>query len=183
MAHFYGNYLHFVLMVSLFLSIRIECIIHKRKYTGNESLQELKNCAAYLKDITYANIKELASCSRLQKFAWQLKKVYSSVEKLRESPDTVLASEPEYLQKAANSIPVTEINILLKKYMKTRDILSTKSFGDTQEELLDELQCQNFWNAIEAIQLEEMTSSTWIQRIKNVNVGLDLDFWDFFKTS
>lgn len=48
-------------------------------------------------------------------------------------------------------------------------------------DLLDELQCQNFWNAMDAIQLEEMVSNTWIDRIKVVNFGLDLDFWDFLK--
>lgn len=76
-----------------------------------------------------------------------------------------------------------EINGFLKKYIKTREIQAAKSLGETEMDLLDELQCQNFWNAMDAIQLEEMVSNTWIDRIKVVNFGLDLDFWDFFKTS
>ncbi len=180
LSHFYTIYVHFVLMVSLCLRTRIECITSSQ---NGVMAQDLHECTSYLKNITYAKIRELGTLSLLQKFAWQVRNVYSNAEKVKERAGAVLTSVPDLVQKASYPLPVKEINGFLKKYIKTREIQAAKSLGETEMDLLDELQCQNFWNAMDAIQLEEMVSNTWIDRIKVVNFGLDLDFWDFFKTS
>lgn len=184
LAYFNLNYIHLVLMITNFLRMRVDCIIHKQLTTHNTSLQELQRCRYYLKTIYFAHVRELAYYSSLHKYAWQLRKVYLTLAKIMERPsDVFLSNHPDLVKHASVDIPVKELNKMLELYINFKGFTPTPLFNPTEKELIDEMQHENLWNAMEKIEYSEKVYSGWIDAIKNVPSNWDWDYWDFLKIS
>ncbi|KHC77807.1 hypothetical protein MGS_03243 [Candida albicans P78042] len=184
LAYFNLNYIHLVLMITNFLRMRVDCIIHRHLRAQDSSVQDLQCCRYFLKIIFFSHVKELGNYSSSHKYAWQMRKVYLTLAKIMErSSDVLISNDPELVKSAAVDIPVKEINKLLEQYINFKGFTPTTLFDPTDNELIDEMQHENLWNAMENIEYSEKVYSGWIDAIKNVPSNWDWDYWDFLKIS
>ena len=85
---------------------------------------------------------------------------------MERSSDVLISNDPELVKSAAVDIPVKEINKLLEQYINFKGFTPTTLFDPTDNELIDEMQHENLWNAMENIEYSEKVYSGWIDAIK-----------------
>ncbi|EMG49073.1 putative fungal zinc cluster transcription factor, partial [Candida maltosa Xu316] len=100
---------------------------------------------------------------------------------LERASDIFISTDPDLIKKAAAAIPLTEINQILKTYIEMKGLKNMNFFQPTEDELIEEMQIENFWNALETIDTEESGYSSWIDQVNSdkLNFELQFDVWKF----